>query len=176
MAKESARANSRLSILCYEIYTNQARGSLCNDIWYDILTLYSGRAITREHDRLPTLSGLANELAELLGDEYVVGLGNVILLGVFYGHVQDGREKEMRACQVAQRHFGLGHPLHVGPSISTLQSDMHRMISLKTLNSYGEVFNASIEVTGFLKETSPTTDTKDVDAFSNPILYDIDSG
>ena len=42
--------------------------------WYEILTLYTSRDITRPGDRLPAVSAIAQRYAEVLGAEYMAGL------------------------------------------------------------------------------------------------------
>ncbi|KAK1994877.1 heterokaryon incompatibility protein [Colletotrichum falcatum] len=42
--------------------------------WYDMVSAYSRRGITKSHDRLPALSGLAKVMEECTGHKYVAGL------------------------------------------------------------------------------------------------------
>ncbi|KAK1573875.1 heterokaryon incompatibility protein [Colletotrichum navitas] len=42
--------------------------------WYDMVSAYSSRGITKSHDRLPALSGLAKAMEECTGQKYVAGL------------------------------------------------------------------------------------------------------
>ncbi|KAK2041727.1 heterokaryon incompatibility protein [Colletotrichum somersetense] len=42
--------------------------------WYDMVSAYSGRGITKSQDRLPALSGLAKVMEECTGQKYVAGL------------------------------------------------------------------------------------------------------
>ncbi|KZL84381.1 heterokaryon incompatibility protein [Colletotrichum incanum] len=42
--------------------------------WYDMVSAYSSRGITKSYDKLPALSGLAKVMEECTGQEYVAGL------------------------------------------------------------------------------------------------------
>ncbi|EFQ35498.1 heterokaryon incompatibility protein [Colletotrichum graminicola] len=42
--------------------------------WYDMVSAYTSRGITKSYDRLPALSGLANAMEECTGQKYVAGL------------------------------------------------------------------------------------------------------
>ncbi|KAK1986953.1 heterokaryon incompatibility protein [Colletotrichum cereale] len=42
--------------------------------WYDMVSAYSRRGITKSYDRLPALSGLAKVMEECTGQKYVAGL------------------------------------------------------------------------------------------------------
>ncbi|KAF4628632.1 hypothetical protein G7Y89_g9519 [Cudoniella acicularis] len=42
--------------------------------WVRLLAVYSERALTKDFDKLPALSGLASEFAKRTGDEYLAGL------------------------------------------------------------------------------------------------------
>jgi hypothetical protein len=43
------------------------------DLWYNVINEYSRRKLTRETDKLPALSALAEEFARLTGDTYLSG-------------------------------------------------------------------------------------------------------
>jgi hypothetical protein len=45
-----------------------------HDRWYKLVEEYTGRNLTRDQDKLPALSGLANLMAAKTGDVYVAGL------------------------------------------------------------------------------------------------------
>jgi len=42
--------------------------------WYELVKIYTNRALTFSTDRLPAISGIAERYAEILRDEYVTGL------------------------------------------------------------------------------------------------------
>jgi len=45
-----------------------------HDIWHKLVEEYTARNLTRDQDKLPALSGLANSIAARTGDDYVAGL------------------------------------------------------------------------------------------------------
>jgi hypothetical protein len=45
-----------------------------NDVWWSLVSAYTGKLITKESDRLPALSGLAKALRSCLETEYLAGL------------------------------------------------------------------------------------------------------
>lgn len=44
------------------------------DAWMFVVERYTARKLTKEHDKLPALSGLAKSIAELTGEQYCAGL------------------------------------------------------------------------------------------------------
>ena len=56
-----------------------------HDIWHKLVQEYTGRHLTRDQDKLPALSGLANLMASKTGDRYIAGLwGNNIIKDLYW--------------------------------------------------------------------------------------------
>ncbi len=43
--------------------------------WYQLATPYSHRKLTYESDKLPAISGLAQDMAQFTHDKFLVGIG-----------------------------------------------------------------------------------------------------
>jgi len=63
----------RLAASIYALDIDKDR-DLCFHTWYQLVTDYSGRALTKPSDRLPALRGLADEFARRTRCTYVAGL------------------------------------------------------------------------------------------------------
>jgi hypothetical protein len=58
--------------------------------WYMLVERFSGRALTKESDRLPALGGLASKFAQLNGSEYLCGLWKADLIrGLLWARKND---------------------------------------------------------------------------------------
>ncbi|KAF8846453.1 HET-domain-containing protein [Acephala macrosclerotiorum] len=54
--------------------TPGAKDKSQHDIWHKLVEEYTARSLTRDQDKLPALSGLANSIAAKTGDGYAAGL------------------------------------------------------------------------------------------------------
>jgi hypothetical protein len=127
-------------------------------LWANIVSDYSSRALTKEEDRLPALSGIANKMQSSLMTEYVAG--------IWYGYTLEGILWRTR------RGFHHRPKTYIAPSWSwasiigqvwwhaPLEDDMlrerpnilHIQSELKGIDRFGAVKGGTMKISGKIKQ------------------------
>lgn len=69
-------------------------------IWYDLVSSYTGRSLTKDSDKLPAIAGLAATIHEISGDSYLAGHWRVELeRSLFWRTEQDVVSPEPARCR-----------------------------------------------------------------------------
>jgi hypothetical protein len=131
--------------------------------WYQMIEGFAGRELTKEGDKLPAISGLANKIQQMTGDVYMAGLWK--------------RDLAAGLCWGARFYSDLERPSrYIAPSWSwastqghvTFQFDNERKFEIELvdcnivsepLNPLGQVFSGSITVSGPLRKFKPYKNT-----------------
>ncbi len=62
--------------------TQSPSGGALAERWRDTVSMYSGLALSKNSDLLPALSGLAKQMQEVRGSEYLAGLWKDSFMGL----------------------------------------------------------------------------------------------
>jgi hypothetical protein len=65
---------------CMEDTASSSRNCIAASLWWSIVDIYSGLALTRDTDKLIALSGIVEIWREIIGESYIVGLWKGSLL------------------------------------------------------------------------------------------------
>ncbi|KAF5556828.1 flavin-containing protein, partial [Fusarium phyllophilum] len=128
-------------------------------VWLDIIGPFTSRAITRDTDRLPAVSGVAAALASFIKTDYIAGMWKDGIDTNICWHVEEGP---------TSRHEVYSAPTWSWASVigSVRTSDLSGICplpqttvvevqhTLATANPYGSVFSATLTISGILLDVS----------------------
>ncbi|SCV26329.1 related to flavin-containing monooxygenase [Fusarium fujikuroi] len=128
-------------------------------VWLDIIGPLTSRAITRETDRLPAISGVAAALAPFINTAFIAGMWKDGLGTKVCWHVEKGPTSRHEAYYAPTWSWAsvVGPVLtsdlcHICPLPQTTVVDVHHMLA--TPNPYGSVSSATLTITGILLDVS----------------------
>ncbi|RYP04609.1 hypothetical protein DL764_004346 [Monosporascus ibericus] len=131
------------------------------DIWYELLSAYGGRKLTKETDKLPAMSGLANLMEKRYGAKYVAGLwSNSLIEGLAWQGLGD-RAPASRSEYIGPSWSWAGYRGIAATGLREGWRDVaevqHWHVRVKNeRNPYGEVADAWIRIRGPMADLQPS--------------------